>query len=272
MNRIYVVIACLCVTAISAFAGVIAMPPPGPARVAKSDVVIVGKVESIEPADVKVGNANYRIAVVQISDGIRGVKDGVKALRVGFIPIEKPKPNIIITGGRPVQLAVGQEGLFLLTKQAQENFYTIGGIVGYYVNSENNPNFAKEVQAAKAAAKLGDNPQAGLKSRDAAERLLAAAVLIEKYRAFKPKAKQEPIDAEESKLILQALAGADWKGQTNFASLQVNPTQLFQRLGVTKEDGFVVAKGGNFQTTIQEWLRANAGKYRIQRYAADGTK
>src|ERR1043165_2037923 len=122
MNRFSLTLLCLSLSAVSAQAGVIAMPPPGPARIAKADAVIVGKVEAIEPMDIKAGNANYRIAVVRITDGLRGVKDE-KTLRIGFIPIEKPKPNVFISGARPVQLAAGQEGLFILKKQPQEKFY-----------------------------------------------------------------------------------------------------------------------------------------------------
>jgi hypothetical protein len=251
----------------AAHAGVIAMPPPGPARVANSDIVVVGKVESLEPQDVKVGTTNYRIAVVKIEDGIRGIKAGTKTLRVGFIPVEKPKPMVIVTGGRPVQLEAGQGGLFLLKKHEKEDFYTIPGVVGYYVNNDKNKEFDKEVQVAKAASKVVANPQAGLKAKDAEERLLAASILVEKYRAYRgPKALQEAIDAEESKLILQAMADADWQAQGNFASLRPNPTQLFQRLGVSKNDGFVVQAGANYQEAIRAWLRDNAGKYRIQRF------
>jgi hypothetical protein len=251
--------------------GVIVMPPPGPARVAKADAVIVGTVDGIEPQDVKVGNTTYRIAVVRINQGLKGIKDE-KTLRIGFIPLEMPKPMVIVTGARPVQLKAGQEGLFILSKQAKENFYTIGGVVGYYINSDKNKEFEKEVQVAKAAAKVTENPQAALKAKDADERLLAAAILIEKYRSFRPNAKQEPIDAQESKLILQALADADWQTPWNFTSLRSNPGQLFQRLGVTAKDGFTVPQGANYQAAAQTWVRENAQKYRIQRFVASEAK
>src|SRR5262245_25589197 len=244
MRQMYLAatIACLSVWACeTGYAGVIAMPPPGPARAANSDAVIVGKVEALEPQDVIVGNTKYRIAVVRINEGIKGAKAGQKTLRIGFVPIEKPNPIVIRTGARPVQLEPGQEGLFLLKKQAKEDFYTIGGVIGYFISSDKNKDFDKEVQAAKTAAKAAANPQASLKAKEPEERLLAAAILIEKYRAFRgPNAKQEAIDAEESKQILRALVDADWEAQLNFGSLRPNPTQLFQMLGVTAKDGFVL--------------------------------
>ena len=275
MKRMYLAATIACVSAWgceAAHAGVIVMPPPGPARVANSDVVIVGKVDALEPQDVTVANTKYRIAVVRINEGIKGAKAGQKTLRIGFVPIEKPNPMVIRTGARPVQLEAGQEGLFLLKKQASEDFYTIGGVVGYYINSDKNKDFDKEVQAAKASAKVTENLTGSLKAKDAEERLSAAAVLIEKYRTFRPNAKQEPIDAEESKQILQALAGADWQTQVNYMSLRTNPTQLFQRLGVTAKDGFVPPKGGNYQEAIRIWLVRNADTYRIQRFVAAQTK
>jgi hypothetical protein len=267
---------CMSIYASAAQGGMIAMPPPGPARVANTDAVVVGKVESIEPQDIKAGLTTYRIAIVRINDGIRGAKDE-KTVRIGFIPIAKPVvgkgPFVVTSGARPIQLDVGQEGLFLLTKQAKDNFYTIGGVVGYYINSDKNKDFEKEVLAAKAAVKVMDNPQGSLKSKDADERLLAAAILIDRARTYRgPNSKQEPIDAAESKLILQVLADSDWQTPYNFSSLRPIPGQLFQRLNVTAKDGFVPPPGGNYQAAAQAWVRDNAQKYRIQRFVAADAK
>ncbi len=257
-------------------AGVIPVPPPAATRIAKADAVIVGKVEALEPEDLKVGTTNYRIAVVKINEGVKGVKNE-KTLRIGFVPPPMPKddkgPRIIRTGARPVQLTAGQEGLFILKKQDKENFYVIAGVVGYYINSDKNADFDKEVRVAKTVLKVTDNPVAHLKAKDAEERLLAASVLIEKYRAFQGKdSKQEPIDVAESKLIMTALAEADWTAQANFMSLRPNPMRLLQRLGVTAKDGFVPAAGANYQAAAQTWVRDNAEKYRIQRYVAGDAK
>ena len=257
--------------------GVIAIPPPGPARVANADAVLVGKVESIEPQDVKVGLTTYRIAIVRINDGVRGVKKE-KTLRVGFTPIVEPKndgkgPFVITSGARPVQLDVGQEGLFILTKHAKENFYTIGGVIGYYLNSDKNKDFEKEVLAAKAAVKVMEDLQGSLKSKDADERLLAAAILIDRARTYRgPNSKQEPIDAAESKQILQVLADGDWQTPYNFSSLRPIPGHLFQRLNVNAKDGFTPPAGGNYQAAAQTWVRDNAQTYRIQRFVASGAK
>ena len=280
MKRWYSAALAVCMMAItweSARAGVIAVPPAGPNRIAKADAVIVGKVDAIEPQDVKVGNTTYRIAVVSIEQAIRGVKSA-KSLRIGFTPPPPPPdgkgPLIFTSGPRPIQLKVGQESLFLLAKLPKENVYVIGGIMGYHIDRDKNPTFEKEVELAKAAVKVIDNPQSALKSKDADERLLAAAYLIETYRSFKGPTvpKLEAIDADESKLILQTLAKSDWKANADFRSIRPAPWQLFQKLGVTAKDGYAPQPGANYQATMQTWLADNAQKYRIQRFAAQETK
>jgi hypothetical protein len=175
---------------------------------------------------------------------------------------------------RSVQLQVGQEGLFLLTKHPQEKFHTLGGPAGYFISSENNANFEKDLQAVKAIAKVAADPQAGLKSQDAAERLVAASVLIEKYRTFRGpgQPKQEPIDAAESKLILLTLADADWKIQAGFGGFRPNPAMLFNRLGAGLGDGWVPPPGANAQELMPTWLREHAEKFRIQRFVAADAK
>jgi hypothetical protein len=274
MNRVALVLAAIvtCVLSSATHAGVIPLPPPGPARVANAAAVVVGKVEALEPQEVKVGTTTYRIAVVKVRDAVRGLKQE-KTLRVGFIPFEEPKGGVRISGARPVQLAVGQDGLFILARQAKHDFYTVGGVFGYYINSTKNDGFAQEVQAAKLAVKLMEDPQAALKAKDAEERLTAAAILIAKYRTYRgPKSRLEPIDAKLSKQIMQVLADADWKAPMNHASVRVHPMQLFQRLGVTATDGFRPAPGASYQAAAQAWVRENAGKYRIQRFAAPDVK
>jgi hypothetical protein len=264
---------CLAVwTCASTARAMLIMPQPGPARVVNSDAVIVGRVVALEPQDVKVDNAAYRIAIVKVAQSLHGAKDA-KTLRIGFIPPPmnpgKPGGPIIRRPGfRGVQLQVGNDGLFLLKKHAKGDFYTLGGPAGYFINSENNKTFDKEVQAVKTVTKLLDNPRAGLKAKDGDERLLAAAILIEKYRTFRGpgKAKEEPIDAAESKLIMHALADAEWQAPTNLGAMRPNPQQLFGRLGVTPNDGWRPQPGANFQVAAQNWVREHADSYRIRRY------
>lgn len=273
-----VTLVCLSVWACTSIArAMMIMPQPGPARVVNSDAVVIGKVIALEPQDMTVDKVNYRIAVVKIDQALRGKE--MKQVRIGFIPPPaggiRPGGPIIRPGFRGVQLQVGNDGLFLLKKHAKENFYTLGGPAGYFINSENNKTFDKEVQSVKSVIKLTENPKAGLKAKDAEERLLAAAILIEQYRAFRgPGQKQEPIDAEESKQIMHALADADWKAPVSFGGMRPNPTMLFNRLGITPKDGWQPRPqpGVNFQEAMQTWVRDHADTYRIQRFVASQTK
>ena len=253
-------------------------PPPGPMRAAKAEVIVVGRIIALEEKDVSAPqfpkatqNVNYRIAVVTVSEVIKGVKE-TKTIRLGFIPPPQPvkgKPPFIRPGRFNVNFTVGQDGMFFLTKHHQEKFY-IAPMYFDFVNGDN-PNFKNEVRQAKLAVKIGNNPQAALKSKDNEERFFAAAMLIDKYRPFVgPQAKTEAIPAEESKLILTALVDADWKQGPGFG--QFHPYNLFNRLG--PKEGWTPPQGGNIDgiyTAAKEWLRKNAGTYRIQRIIGGGT-
>jgi hypothetical protein len=266
----------LLATGVPARALVIA-PPPGPMRAAKAEVIVVGRIVALEEKDVSAPqfpkatqNVNYRIAVVSVTEAVKGAK-GLKTIRLGFIP--PPQPN----KGRPfirpgirfnVNFTVGQDGMFFLTKHHKENFYT-APMYFDFVNSQT-PNFAKEVQQAKLAVKIGNNPQAALKSKDKEERFFAAAMLIDKYRPFLGgKVKTEAIDAAESKLILTALLDADWKQGPGFG--QFHPYSLFNRLG--PKDGWIQPQGNInvIYDAAKEWLQKNAGTYRIERIVGSTT-
>jgi len=261
---------------VSTARALVAMPPPGPNRVAKSDAVIVGKVIAMEPQDRDVEQTKYRIAVVQVNEALRGVKDA-KTVRVGFIPPPaaggKPGP-IGRPGFRGVQLQDGQDGLFLLTKHGKENFYTLGGPIGYFISSENNPDFAKEVQAVNTITRLMDDPKAALKSKDAEERLVGTALLLEMYRSFRGpgQPREEKIDAEESKQILKVMAEANWKNESPHGSLRPNLPMMFNLLGVGPKEGFRPQPNTDYQQQVQNWLRENAETYRIQRFAGGDSK
>jgi hypothetical protein len=258
----------------------VAVPPapPGPQRVVHADTVIVGRVAALEDKDVEVEipgttqKAKYRIAIVNLAEGIKGAKD-MKSVRVAFIPPPAGQPGQPIRPIRPglpqrVELKVGMEGLLFLTKHAKESFYLVPNY--YDVVSREAPTFKKDLDEAKQAAKLLENPMAGLKSKDAKERFLTASLLITMYRGRRSGAvKTEPIDAEESKLILMALADGDWKQPAGRFD-QNGPMTLFNQLGVTPNDGFrppqKITSPQDYPNAVRTWLKENAGKFRIQRF------
>jgi hypothetical protein len=259
-------------------------PPPGPMRLAQADTVVVGQVVALEDQDVDAAVApgiaqktKYRIARVKVREAIKGGK-GADVIRVGFLapPTAQPglvQPGVIRPGIRRggINLQVGNDGLFYLNPHHQEKFYVAPAY--YSFTSSQVPNFKEEVSTAKRTVKLLEDPMAGLKSKDAQERLLTASLLVARYRTAQGGAlKTQPIDAAESKLILTALAEADWNQPFRFG--QMHPQQAFGQLGLTKEDGWnppqVIRTPQDFGNAAREWLRTHADTYRIKRFVAGG--
>src|SRR5262249_29708487 len=91
---------------------------PLPNRLATADTVVVGKITAIEDKTEMVApfpgarnKIEYKIAVVKISEAIRGQK-GMATLRLGFVPT----PMGVVINPPPFQPVVGMEGVFFLTK------------------------------------------------------------------------------------------------------------------------------------------------------------
>jgi hypothetical protein len=250
-------------------------PPPALVRAATSDLVVVGKVTDFDaklvPIDpLKKERGQFKVATVKVEQSLLG--KGGKQVKVAFRePAAVPPPG---GGVRPpirrlpqVELKLNQEACFYLVKHPGHNFYTVNN-VDYVVNKAS-PAFAKEIDEVKRAAKLLAAPGAGLKSADAEERLTTAGLLIVRYRTqrvFVPNPKTYPVGAEESKLILETLAAADWTPKPGRNYL-LNPQTLFYRLNLTKADGWAPPK--DFRTLPAEarkWLKDNASKYRVKSF------
>jgi hypothetical protein len=253
----------------------VAPAPPLWARVSTTDVIVVGRTSAIEDKDVEAvspygGNAKitYRIAVVTVTDGIKDAKN-LKTVRIGFIPRQPGAPKL---SREPFSLAAGDEGLFYLTKHPKENFYLVGGYFDF-VSGKAGDFVKNQTAEVKRLVGLWENAEAGLKSKDAEVRFLSAALLVSKYRQ-RPhfatgKPATQPIDAAQSKLILNALLDADWtKKEQPFG--QPAPAMLFNMLGLTQADGWtppmVVSSPEDYARAMQAWLKKYAGTYRIQRF------
>lgn len=240
-------------------------PPPIPDRVVKAQAIVVGKVTAVEEKTVSAGGQEYQIAVVQVEEALLGAK-GLTHVRVGFLPQRNPRfPQLNLT--------VGQESCFFLSKPAGATFYTTPAY--FDVIDKKNANFANEVALIRRCGKLIGDTKAGLASKEQEDRLLTVAMLLARYRVPPPGStnppKLEPIDAEESKLILLTLAGMDWS--KSVPNLRVEPASLFYRLGVTPKDGFTPPKDfKELPDAAKKWLKDNADKYRIQRFVAEAPK
>jgi hypothetical protein len=228
-------------------------PPALADRIARADCIVVGKVTTIEEKTVKTpALGEMALAVVKIETGLLGAK-GLTHVKVGF---------------HPEALKVGQEACFFLTKVPGQAFFTAGGYLDV-VNKAGMANFAQEVETIKRCTKLLEDPIKGLKSKEAGDRALAAALLVCRHGTPRHGAmKQEPIDAAESKLILETLAESDWDRFDPI--LRAKTSTVFLRLGLTPADGFQQpADFRQFPAAAKQWLKDNAGKYRVKRFTSE---
>jgi hypothetical protein len=259
-------------------------PPPVGQRLINTDTVVVGKVTSIEEKTVGASpwpgapKATYKVAVVKIGEDIKGMK-GLTSIRVGFVPsIAVPAPEgPRIRPVRPmpaVSLVVGQEAIFFLKKHHDQDFY-VPPMYFDIVNKEGNANFDKDVAMLKKAAKVLQNPTESLKVKDMDDRVMAAGLLVLGYRVPQGTGPQKfaPIDAEQSKLIVQTLIDADWSKRGTPG--EMTPLAIFNRM-VLPEDGF---KAGPFKNYAEEmpiaakkWLKDNVETFRVKKFVADETK
>jgi hypothetical protein len=247
---------------------------PLPNRAAAAEIIVVGKVTAIEDKTVMVApfpgaknKTEYKIAVVTISDALMAPK-GLRTVRLGFVPIP---PGVMISP-RPLQPAVGMEGCFFLTKHGESDFQVAPGQL-HFIDKQT-ANFDKDIVLIKRCATILDDANAALKAKNAEDRFLAAAMLLARYSARKsPNSKSEPIEAEESKLILEALAAADWTPSTDMTRL--SPLMVLHRLPLTKKDGWAPPPSTDrkaYAAYAQQWLKDHASSYRIQRFVVEKTK
>lgn len=270
-------------------------PNPLPFRVASAEVVVVGTVASLEEKTTfsKKDGVEYQVATLKIEKGIKGVKD-ITHIRVAWPAPQKPvqpginpvDPNLpvrpILPGrGRIVgmNLQKDQEVLLLLKKHEMEAFY-VGADFMPVVHKTGNPNFKAELAEVERGIKVMADPLASLKSKDNEERLLAVALQMQKYRTNRTgNPAKQPIEKEESKLILKTIAESDWNENAapnrGPGSYMTNPRNLFYQLQLTPADGWTQPRPDpknpanfqkDFETAAKKWLTDNMDKYVIQRF------
>ncbi|MBI2803408.1 MAG: hypothetical protein HYX68_00310 [Planctomycetes bacterium] len=265
-----------------------AFPMPGIDRIAAADAIVVGRVIGMEPQDVEVPASpgskikiKYRIAVVNVSEVVLG-KKGTKTLRVGFVPVNEPKPNRRRYPSLAFKVDLGQNGLMFLRKHPTENIYM--GRMNFdfvpYADGKSPPmpvaymgvgSYADELKQARRIARMLADPLPALKSKDPADRFTAAAHLIARYRIMPaPGAKTTPVSAEETRLIMTTLLDHDWKSSTR----PINGWPCFHMLGLTDKDGWrMPAKIRDFndlRDAARAWFRERGKDYRIQRFILSG--
>jgi hypothetical protein len=260
-----------CLALASVVSAAMMAPPALPLRMATADLVVVGKVTALEEKLVaaemfKGDTRQMRTARFKVGETVFG--KGTREIKVGFIPPPTAPGGPIRRRRVGVQLSTNQEAALLLVRHpTKKGLYVIQGLFDV-IDKTSNAAFASQVQELKKAGKLLANPGKGLNARSAEDRYLTAAMLITRYRTTRPgMGKLEAVPAAESKQILKALAEADWDGRTP-RPFGISPQGLFNRLGATEKDGWKVPRDYNqFAGQAKQWLKDNAGKYRLQRYA-----
>ena len=274
--------------------------PPQPAQMAiHSPVVVVGKVTAIEKDTVDatspfVGakdSVAYKVAVVKIDGALAGA-DNLTHIKIGFVPpVAAPNPNPPVGGVRPPiirrgpqmpEIKEGQELLLFLAKHPTGDFYVVPGM-NYPVDVSTDAGKKTLEQVKRVTVVLAD-PAKGLKSEKAAERTDAAILAVMKYRSYPVlggEAKDVAIPADESKLILKALAEANWslKNQGG-AEFSPNAFVAFNQLGLADKDGWkpVIAQAKPGQPPVDyaaatkeafvKWLAGPGKDYQIKKVVA----
>lgn len=265
-------------------------------KLARADVVVVGKVTAVEKDTVDAPQfpgvkekTSYKVAVIKVESALVGAAN-VTHIKVGFVPAAPAAPGgggadpAVPPRGRPVPgrggfgpvvLTEGQEGVFYLNKHHSADFYTISPMLAPIGTKDEG--YKDQLAQAKQGAAVFADPMKALKADKATDRLFAANILIQKYRAYPEggvEAEMVKVSADESKLVLKAIAEGNWKGDNNDPNAP-NAYQAFSMIGLNEKDGWkypVVKPGEDFvektKETFVAWL-AGAGKdYQISKWVA----
>jgi hypothetical protein len=233
---------------------------------------------------------NFKVAVVKVSEDIFGAK-GVTQIRVAFVPQLMPRPdgdqplNPIrpirppIRGFGVVNLEADMEGTFFLKKHHEEDFYILTPNCPPMLKKE--ANYDKELANVKKVGPILKNPLEAMKAKDINDRVMAAAIFTQKNNTYpqidatKFVAKQQPISAEETKLVVDILLEADWS-KVDQNNQFANPQTIFYSLNLQPQDGFKYPAfdgKGDFNKILKDsftaWAKADSGKFRLKKWVAE---
>jgi tetratricopeptide (TPR) repeat protein len=245
--------------------------PPIPQRAALADAIVVGQVTAVESEPVPAfpllkvrggPRVPFRITRVRVDrvllDGPGGLA-GLDRVRVGVGP------------GRAVpSLTEEQTGCFFLHKHPEESFYVLAARWEFI--DDRQEDFARAIALAGRCSALLSHVDAGLRSGDADDRLLTAAMLIFRFRtalsAYSGQPRTEPIDPELSRRILAVLREGSLADRA--AREPAGRLTLFFRLGLTEEDDWRPPRDLQaIPAAAEKWLGEHADTYRIRRYVPE---
>lgn len=248
--------------------GRVAAPPPMPLRVAASEIVFVGKVGELGakmvPAELEKGDTRQmQVATVEVKEALLGKVAGRK-VRVGYFPRLGRRPGLAINKD--------DEAIFFVRQHPTKKDTYVAEMYYSALGKKDNPRYGMELEQARSAANAIKNPSKALLGRLRSEREAAAALLVVRYRTPTASGKMEAVPAAESKAILQTLAEADWAAGGRVYN-PLSARMAFARLGLTAKDGWAPPTAPEkFPEEAKKWLKENAGKYKLLRYARDEGK
>lgn len=211
------------------------MPPPRPVLAAtQSDAVLVGTVVDIDeqPTSAKphpdaVDEATYSVATVRIDRPLFGVKN-LTHVRVA-VPF-----GSLDRAGAPFR----QDGqfLFFLQKHSVAQFLLPSN---YHQPLDLNiPGANSVLHRVTVATNAMNDPMKALSAKDSDDRVIAAMALAHWYRRVPPNTNgtdRVARPAEESKLLLAALAEGAWSAERRYD--ETNPYSVILGMGL-ENDGF----------------------------------
>jgi len=257
-------------------------------KVARAELVVVGKITGFDKDTMLpqyVGDPNkvaHKVAVVKIEKGLLGAEK-MTEVKVAFLAPPKVDPNApvrpVLGGFRALNLTEGQEGVFFLTKTG--DFYTATPMMTPLDSKADDYKVGVEIAGKATAAIL--EPMKALKADKADDRYLAATALITKYRTVPDSVETETVKvaADETKLILKALAEGDW---SKYDAHIVNGMQAFHSLALTEKDGWVAPVIANVpgappvdfsavnRDAFGKWIDGPGAKYQINKIVAKAKK
>jgi hypothetical protein len=292
MNRLLGAAVVLLAVGPGAGTAYIKVPPRAPhvvKQVAEADLIVIGTVKATEDRPVKAEHSpsypkewDYQSCVVKVEHRVKGDVGDQTEIKVG-IPLRSAVS--VLTKGQEVCLFLRphhNKAFYVPASQFERETERKAGGVQFDVIVKGQGDGTHKIEEIRRVARYLGDPVASLKARDMNERLRAAQTLLVYYRELyappivDPKAPQEEIPAEESRLILETIAAGEWAewypadGKPRKGSprrYEVSATTLFVMLKLNSGDRWESPRDARaYNAAAQKWLQENARTYRIKRY------